>query len=161
YVLSVDPVPGSETHPRIGLVNVTEPGPPVKVSWYCQPKQAIDGALGANGVPVKDFEPDTTLRVSKCWGRYLGQDDAAWKDEPSLKLRLNLGKGDGVKEGDLFEILGDAIVDPDSRTVIDFEHLGRCAILPFEGSELWSICQLDRVNWPKFSRQWWTRGGFA
>lgn len=160
YVLAPDPVPGSQTHPRIGLVQVTEPRP-VKVNWYCHPKQVMDAPLSRDGLPVEDFAPDTTIRVSKCWGRYLGQDEAAWKEGAIVDLKLNLGEGDGVKVGDLFEILGEASVDAESRTVTGFERIGLCAIQPFEGSFDRSVCRLDRYTWPAFTRQWWTRGGFA
>jgi hypothetical protein len=163
YVLSVDAVPGSQTHPRIGLVQVTEPRP-VKVTWYCRPKVSVVPALPAGGLPVEDFAPDTTLRVGKCWGRSLGQNESAWDQKKAgdpVDLELNLGEGDGVKVGDTFEILGEPHTDNESRTVTGFERLGLCSILPFEGSMDRSVCKLDRSLWPKFSRQWWTRGGFA
>jgi hypothetical protein len=160
YVLAADAVPGSSTHPRIGLVQVTEPRP-VKVSWYCRPKESALAALAGGGLPVEDFTPDTILRVGKCWGRYLPQDDSAWKEGAIVDLPLNLGEGDGVKVGDTFEILGEAHSDAESRTVTGFERLGLCSILPFEGSVDRSVCKLDRYTWAKFTRQWWTRGGFA
>ena len=64
----------SERANQIGRIPDQHPEPkPVKVSWYCRPKPPALAALRAAGFPVEDFAPDTTLRVGKCWGRYLGQ----------------------------------------------------------------------------------------
>ncbi|MFO0755297.1 MAG: hypothetical protein U0359_02325 [Byssovorax sp.] len=160
YVLSRDPVPGTTTHPRIGLVHVTEPQP-VKAAWYCRPKAPVDADLLGQGLPVESFTPDTTLRVSKCWGHYLGQDAAAWKDQGVVDLRLDLGEGDGVKAKDRFEILGDPHVDQDNRTVTGFDKLGVCEVQPFQGALDRSVCRLDRYTATKFDQQRWVRGGYA
>jgi len=161
YVLDPEPlVPGGPTHLRIGLVQVVEPKP-VTVSWYCHPKRPPGELLTTRGLPVEPFTPDTTVRVGKCWGRHVGQEGSAWTGQGVADLALNLGQGDGVKEGDLYEILGEPNVDPDNRTITGFVVIGRCAVLPFVGSVDRSVCRLDSVMSPKFDKQWWVRGGFV
>lgn len=160
YVLAADPVPGSATHPRIGLVQVTEPSA-VKVSWYCRPESGALGALGTAGLPVEEFTPDTTIRVGKCWTRYVPKAEAAWGEGAIVDLALNLGVGDHVKAGDMFEILGEPITDTENRTVTGFEKLGLCTVQPFESTFDRAVCRLDRYTSPKFTREWWTRGGYA
>jgi hypothetical protein len=160
YVLDAKPIYG-QTRVRIGLVQVVEPKP-AKVAWYCRPRRPVDGPLRAEGLPVEPFTPDTTLRAGKCWGRHTGEDEGSWDEARGvLDLELNLGEGDGVRSGDLFELLGAPIVDEANRMVVGFERIGQCAVQPHESSIATSVCRLDRASWPEFGRQAWIRGGFV
>ena len=159
YVLDDRPLHGS-TRLRIGLVQVTEPKP-VKVTWYCRPSATVDAVLSGGGLPVEDFVPDTTVRVGKCWGRYAPPAGAATGPGSDVELELNLGEGDGLRPGDLFEVLGDPIPDEQNRTVVGFHPLGRCAIVAFEGTPLTSSCRIDRTVWPDFDPSSRPSGGFV
>jgi hypothetical protein len=160
YVLAPDPpAAGSESHPRIGLVQVTEPRDG-RVSWYCKPRQPPGAALAAGGLPIEEYAPDTKLRVGKCWGHYVKQNEADWKDEEVIILRIDLGEGDKVEPmKDQFEVLGDPIVDWENHMILGFERIGLCTALPFSEGPLVNRCQLDRKAWPRFTRQQWVRGG--
>jgi hypothetical protein len=45
--------------------------------------------------------------------------------------------------------------------VIGFKPLGRCTILPFEGTPLTSVCRLDRAVSPEFDPSARPSGGFV
>ncbi len=159
YVQDARPLHG-ETRLRIGLVKLTEPKS-AKVAWYCRPNAPVDAALAGEGLPVEDLVPDTTVRVGKCWGRYTLPPTRSAGEGSTIDLALNLGEGDGLRPGDLFEVLGEAIVDTDSRTVLDVDALGRCTIAPFEGTPLTSVCRLDRTQWQGFDPNARRGGGFV
>jgi hypothetical protein len=161
YVLDERPL-HAQTHVAIGLVQVVEPTP-MKVAWYCAPRKRVDSILAGPGLPVKPVEPDTKLRAGKCLGDYDGQDGASFTSDPTvpIDLPLRLGKGDGVRPGDLFEVLGEPIADEDNRVVVDFKQLARCIVQPNGLAELTSICRLSRQTWPELGRDAWTRGGLV
>jgi hypothetical protein len=142
------------------LVQVTEPKP-VKVTWYCRPSAPVDADLAGDGLPVEGFVPDTTVRVGKCWGRYKPPATAAAGQATDVLLELNLGEGDGLRPGDLFDVLGDPIPDEDNRTVVGFNRIGRCAIVAFQGTPLTSACLIDPAVWPDFDPRARPSGGFA
>ncbi len=163
YVLARDsPAPGVASHPRIGLIQVTEPESG-KAEWYCRPTQPVDTELAAQeGLPIEEYAPDSTLRVGKCWGFHLPESLDAWKESASvITLRIDLGAGEKVQPGkDQFELLGDPILDWGKHTILGFERVGLCTPTPFsDGGLLTSTCLLDRAEWPRFTRERWTRGG--
>ncbi|WP_438002718.1 hypothetical protein WME89_27585 [Sorangium sp. So ce321] len=144
---------------RIGLIQVVSPSDST-VTWYCRPGSPVDKALAGEGLPVADFKPDTRLRAGKCWGGYDAPGSAA-QAGTAVDLSLNLGPGDGVRPHDLYEVLGEAVVDRDGRAVVGFEPLGNCTVLPFEGTTLTSLCRIDRAVSPKFDAKAMARSGFV
>jgi len=159
YVLGAQPLYGS-TRQRIGLVQVVEPKS-VTVTWFCSPNAPMDAALSSEGLPIEDFVPDTTVRVGRCWGRYMPPSPMAHDAGTMVDLKLNLGDGDGMRPDDLLEVLGEPIVDKDNRTVLGFEPAGRCTVLPFKGTPLTSICRIDRAIWPQFDPGAHPDGGYV
>lgn len=74
---------------------------------------------------------------------------------------MNLGRVDNqLAAGDLFEVLGEAHVEPVSGAAT-FEVIARCAVQPFGADPLACSCRLDRADWPEFDKQAWIRGGFV
>jgi hypothetical protein len=161
YVLS-EQLTQSQVRPRIGIVELTDPAS-AKVAWYCKPNQPIEKALAGPGLPVRPFKADPEARAGKCWGSYRAQAPEAWdKSRTSMVyLPINIGEADGVRAGDLFDVLTNPGDDKDNLTVKDFKRIGRCSIQPIEISEHASVCRLDRKAWPAFSRDAWARDGFV
>jgi hypothetical protein len=160
YVLAHDPpAKGSQSHPRIGIVQVTQPHDG-KVVWYCRPDAPPDAYLAADGLPIEDYAPDSTMQVGKCWGHFAGHDLANWKEGAVVKLRLDLGPGDHVHPNeDRFVVLGDPILDWQNRTVVEFERIGVCTALSLPEGPLVNECLLDLSASPRFTVQHWVRGG--
>ena len=156
-------VPGGKTHARIALVQVMAPmtsdQQAIEVAWYCKPKTPVDAALRTTGLPVDGFKPDTTLRMSKCWGRYEAQDPSSYH-EGAFNLPINLGSGDGLKPGDELEVLGKAHTDEANRAITGFDVLGICKVEPFKVTIDHAECRLDTYSAKGFDQTWWSRGGF-
>ncbi|WP_129576895.1 MULTISPECIES: hypothetical protein [Sorangium] len=158
YVLDPQPL-HNDTRLRIGLVQVVS-ATENTVTWYCRPRSPVDAALAGQGLPVAEFKSDTRLRAGKCWGGYDAPGSAA-QAGTVVDLSLHLGPGDGVRPHDLYEVLGEPVVDRDGRAVLGFEPLGHCTVLPFEGTTLTSLCRIDRAVWPKFDAKAMARPGFV
>jgi hypothetical protein len=162
YVLSADPIPGTTTHPPLGLVKVLAPPKATHgahaVAWYCEPEPARDGG-SLNGLPAELIHPDIETRVGKCWGRYKPKPET-WTKLRS-EVRINLGQGDGVRPGDLFDLLGDANVDDQGRVVTELGQVARCVVLSQQQGSLYSDCEIDLSGWPAYSRETFLAGGFV
>ncbi len=161
YVLTHDPLPHTvNDRPRISLVRALRRegmGSSLPVTAYCplDVRQVVP-----DGLPAVAVVEDALLRVAKCVGRFRGQDEARWSEGLGwADLLLDLGDVDGVQPGDVYEVLGAPISDEINHVVIDFEKLGECAIQQYTSTIAQTMCRLDRVQWPRFGREAWIRGG--
>lgn len=164
FLYALDPVPlTGEMRPHIGLLHVVEPGS-FKVAWFCKPGRDLDAQLAKDGVPVQSVKPDTLPRMSGCWARFKPKPvPAAEPPDPdatpgTLRLTLDIGTNDRVLSGDVYEVLGPAELDLDSRAA-EFPVIGYCTILKKGLSNIESTCLLDTRSSPKFQEHHWLRGG--
>ena len=162
YVMDKDPLAPGHGHERVGMVKVLEPNP-LKVAWYCRPETKFEEYLKRGGaLPVEGVRADTAIRISKCWGRFLQQADETWREtDEVVDLSLNLGEGDRVAPGEIFEVLANPVVDPNTLTVVSTERAGQCAVLEHDISIDQAVCRLLKQEWPDFTREMWIRGGFV
>jgi hypothetical protein len=162
YVLDAKPTP-SGAHAPLGIVEVAPSGAG-KVVWSCKPRAPIDDAtLAGPGLPALPVDAGTRLRVGKCWGTYSGQAPEAWdkSSKGMVYLVLSLGKDDGVRPDDTFDVLDDPGAEKGSSAGAAFKRIGRCAVQDIELTPRTSVCRLVRSVWPAFGRDAWTRGGFV
>jgi hypothetical protein len=162
YVMDKDPLAPGYGRERVGMVKVLEPDP-LKVAWYCRPETKFEEYLkGGGSLPVEGVKADTSIRISKCWGRFLQQADETWREtDEVVDLSLNLGAGDRVAPGDIFEVLANPVVDPGTLTVVSTERVGQCAVSAHDISIDRAVCRLLKQEWPDFTREMWIRGGFV
>ena len=162
YVMDKDPLAPGHGRERVGMVKVLEPSP-LKVAWYCRPETKFEEYLENGGsLPVEGVRADTAIRISKCWGRFRQQTDETWREtDEVVDLSLNLGAGDRVAPGDIFEVLANPVVDPNTLTVVSTERAGQCAVLEHDISIDRAVCRLLKQEWPGFTREMWIRGGFV
>jgi len=144
-------VSGGKPIPRpVGILLVADPSFG-KVDWYCAPNVLeddplwLDRMLNAGGLVVEPFKPDTIIRVGKCFSVY----EVDSQEGDLVALKIPLGKADGIRPDELYELLGRAQVSGDPPMVTSFDELGRCTIDPHRLETLQAICLLDRGAWPK------------
>lgn len=151
---------GVGARPRIGVAQVVD-AEAMLVKWLCEPPEGAMKALSGAGLAVEPLRPAVRARVGKCWGAYKAQEVEAWdKRSPSaIYLPLNLGRRDGVRAWDYYEVLDKPVVGADNQTVLEFKRIGLCVIQPVGLTERGSVCRLDSKAWPAFDREDWARDG--
>lgn len=160
-ISSHETIPGTSDRTRVGLVRgLYMHESSLEVVELCPIPARQRGVLAKDGLPAMPLEEDKRARVGKCLANYQIGPDAWDSSRVGVDLRLDLGSGDGVKEGDRYEILGEAIVDRVNQTVTGFELLGSCAV---QGPvrEGYSRCRLDTRQWRSFTRDQALTGGYA
>jgi hypothetical protein len=163
YALSADPLPGTDDHPKIGILRgVDRTGESLKVAWYTLPDDDVARHLARDGLPIRLIEQDLEPRIGRHWGKYLPQPRSTFRGPTgAVELELNLGKDDGVQPGDKYEVLGEPKADAQNRTVDSFALLGTCTVIPFAVEATRAHCQIDRGDEPlAFGEEHWTRGGY-
>lgn len=159
YVLAHNPVPHTDDRPRIGMV-VARHQEGRKESLMVSVVCPLAELPGADGSPAVGVAEDTFQRVGKCVGKFIGQDDARWVETQTFAdLVLDLGDADSIAPGDVYDVLGDPIIDDLNHVVRGFEQIGECAVQRDTSGAARTTCRLDRTEWPKFTRERWVRGG--
>jgi hypothetical protein len=160
-VASSEPISGTSDRRRVGLVRVIKSHASSREVWQVCDIPADDRlVLKREGLPVTPLEEDTRPRVGKCLTWY-SLSSGSWDPaDPFVDLRLDIGLGDGVREGDRYDVHGDPITDSLNQTVTGFEAIGQCVVQPFVGQSN-SLCRLDLKQWPKFTRDRALTGGYA
>jgi hypothetical protein len=151
---------GGGPRSRIGVAQVVDPEI-LSIKWLCEPSEGAMG--GVSGLPVEPLRPDVRAKVGKCWGRYSAQDADAWDRRPAsaIYVPLELGRRDGVRAWDYYEVLSNPVVADDKETVIQFNRIALCVVQPVGLLERASVCRLDPKAWPAFNKDAWTRDGIV
>jgi hypothetical protein len=163
YALSAEPLPGTADRPKIGILRgVDRTGDALEVAWFTLLDEDVEANLARDGLPILLIKQDLEPRIGRHWGKYLAQSDKTFPGPGGdIVLEINLGKDDGVRPGDKYDILGEPRVDVVNRTVDSFEPLGTCTVLPFGAEPTRSRCQLDRgTEAPAFEKQHWVKDGY-
>lgn len=148
YVMGPAPIPGSETRPKVGLVQgLDRVGDALYVSWYCPPARsaAVVEALSGAGLPAALVGQDRLLRLGRCWTRATIEEvgeQAGEQGGGAVIVRLDLGADDGVRAGDRYALLGEGRADRVNRRVPDFESLGTCVVLPHRVEARRAACEV-------------------
>jgi hypothetical protein len=145
---------------RIGVAQVVD-AESLSIKWLCgPPESAMGGVLGA-GLAVEPLRPDGRAKVGKCWGSYSAQEADAWDRRPAsaIYIPLRLGRRDGVRAWDYYEVLSNPVVAEDKQTVIQFRRIALCVVQPVGLLERSSVCRIDPKAWPAFNKEAWTRDG--
>ncbi|PCC72200.1 hypothetical protein SAMN02745121_01409 [Nannocystis exedens] len=160
-ILSRDVIPGTTDRVQVGAVRgVQMHETSLEVVELCRIPSRQRDALAAGGLPAVPHVEDKRLRVGKCFAIY-ELPRGGWDSSRALvDLHLDIGAGDGVKEGDRYEIQGDPFADPINQIVTGFEPLGQC-IVQSEVAEEHATCRLDKRQWPTFTRDRALTGGWA
>lgn len=164
YALAANPIPRTQDHPKIGILRGRDrEGSSLKVTWIAVLDENVDKIVDGEGLPVWLIEQDREVRLGRHWGKYLPNAQTPFPGPTApIVLVLNLGKDDGVKPHDKYEVLGEALTDDLNRMVDDFKLLGKCTIGPFDAESTRSKCQLDRgLDVPLFQKHHWEQGGYV
>jgi hypothetical protein len=145
---------------RIGVAAVVDPET-MSTKWLCEPPASAAGGFAGAGLPVEPLRADVRARVGKCWGSYSAQDADAWEKRPAsaIYIPLKLGRRDGVRAWDYYEVLGNPIVAGDKQTVVQFKRIALCVVQPVGLLERASVCRIDPKAWPAFDKEAWSRDG--
>lgn len=116
------------------------------------------------GLAVEGVPPDSTARVGKGLGNALRREGSEYDrvtdaNRRLVMLRLDIGAGSGVEAGDMYQVLGPAIVDAQTRTLTGFERKAICRVAEGEVTAESAGCALDRVEFADYSRDDWIAGG--
>jgi len=155
-----DASPKGDLRPRIGVAQVVDPES-LSMKWLCEPKENAAGGLEGAGLPVEPLRPEVRAKVGKCWGRYSAQDAEAWDKRPAsaIYIPLELGRRDGVRAWDYYEVLSNPVVADDEQTVTQFNRIALCLVQPVGLLERKSVCRIDPRAWPLFNKDAWARDG--
>ncbi|NUQ75587.1 MAG: hypothetical protein HUU21_18740 [Polyangiaceae bacterium] len=145
---------------RIGVLQVAD-AERLSVKWLCEPPEGATGGLSGAGLLVEPLRADVRPKVGKCWGSYGAQEAEAWDRRPAsaIYIPLKLGRRDGVRAWDYYEVLSNPIVADDGRTVVQFNRIALCVVQPVDLSERGSVCRIDAKAWPLFNKEAWSREG--
>lgn len=160
-ILSHTVIPGTVDRARVGLVRgVQMHESSLEVAELCRIPSRERGALVAGGLLAIPLAEDKRARVGNCLATY-ELAPAGWdSSRVSVDLRLDLGSGDGVEEGDRYEIQGEPFVDRANQSVTGFQPLGECTVQRPVGDG-YAICRLDKKQWGSFTHDHALIGGFA
>ncbi|MDI3292165.1 hypothetical protein [Polyangium sp. 15x6] len=165
YVRAAAPIPGTEDHPKIGIIRGLdrEGRSTLRVVLITPVDESTLDAITAEGLPVDLVPQDTRARVGRLWGEYVPQPESTWPGAgKDVVLELDLGRGEDVRSGDQYELLGEAKADRLNQTVDSFEKRGTCTVLPFGADATRSRCQVDHGIEPSgLDKNDWIRGGYA
>lgn len=152
--------PKGGPRPRIGVAHVVD-SESLSTKWLCEPPESAMGRVLSAGLAVEPLRPDVRAKVGKCWGSYGAQDAEAWDRRPAsaIYIPLNLGRRDGVRAWDYYEVLSNPVVADDKQTVVQFNRIALCVVQPVGLSERSSACRIDPKAWPLFNKDAWTREG--
>ncbi len=152
--------PKGGPRPRIGVAQVVD-AESLSLKWLCEPPERAMIGLSGPGLSVEAFHPDVRPRVGKCWGSYSAQEAEAWDRLPAsaIYIPLKLGRRDGVRAWDYYEVLSNPVVAEDKQTVIQFSRIALCVVQPVGLLERSSVCRVDPRAWPAFNKEAWTRDG--
>jgi hypothetical protein len=159
-ILSHAVIPGTNDRTRVGLVRgVQRHDTSLEVAELCRIPSRERGALAAGGLVAMPLAEDKRARVGKCLATY--DLPSGWdSSRVSVDLRLDLGSGDGVEEGDRYEIQGEPFVDRANQSVTGYKPLGECTVQRPVGDG-YAICRLDKKQWGSFTHDHALIGGFA
>ncbi|WP_434422785.1 hypothetical protein [Nannocystis pusilla] len=160
-ILSHAEIPGTSDRTRVGLVRgVQMHETSLEVAELCRIPSGERGALVAGGLLAMPLGEDKRARVGKCLATYDLAPSGWDASRVSVDLRLDLGSGDGVEEGDRYEIQGEPFVDRANQSVTGYEPLGECTVQGPVGDG-YAICRLDKKQWGAFTRDQALLGRFA
>ena len=158
-VSSHQTIPGTTDHPRVGIVegkHMHQSSLEVVELCALPPAEMLSHGERLPAAPLRE---DTVPRVGKCLTHFTLHPQEWDPGRSVVDLRLEVGEGDGVQEGDRYVLYGDPIADSLNRTVTGFEKLGECAIRTSMPGL--SFCRLSRRHWPDFDRDRAMLGGLA
>lgn len=160
-VSSHQTIPGTSDRARVGLVEGKHRHQSsLEVVELCALPAGELTVLGhGGGLPAAPLQEDTSPRVGKCMTRFTLHPREWDPGRSVVDLRLEVGEGDGVREGDRYVLYGDPIADSLNRTVTGFEKLGECAVQTSTSGL--AFCRLSRRHWPDFDRDRAMLGGVA
>jgi hypothetical protein len=130
------------------------------VTELCRIPERERQALVNGGLPVIALREDTQPRIAHCLARYRLAPGAWDSSRVLVDLLLDVGRGDGVRLGDRYEVQGEPVADSINHTVTGFVPLGQCVVQePI--TEGLASCRLDRKQWKQFDRDHALTGGLA